>query len=180
MANLRNARRNITIAGIVLIVADLVAAFILISPVGAATAGPKEDEFRQLRAEVQQKIRTVVPPSQVQGRVEEARKQIAAFVQERMPVQSSALPVELGKLASDAGVQLSSARYSEQDSDVPGARQVKIGANIAGNYLQVVKFINSLERAKTFFVIDSISLNEEQAGGLRLALNLDAYLREQP
>jgi type IV pilus assembly protein PilO len=116
----------------------------------------------------------------VQDRVNEARQQIAAFVQERMPLQSSALPVELGKLASETGVQLGSASYSEQDSDVPGVRQVKIAATISGNYLQVVKFINALERAKTFFVIDSVTLGQEQAGGLHLGLSLDAYLREQP
>lgn len=180
MANLRKARRNITIIGIVLIIIDVIAAFILISPAGAVTVGARENEFRQLRSQVQQKIRAVIPPSQVQDRVDEARKQISTFVDERMPAQYSALPIELGKLASDAGVQLSSARYTTHDSDVPGVQEVKIGATISGNYLQVVKFINSLERAKTFFVIDSITLGEEQAGGLHLGLSLDAYLREQP
>lgn len=181
MANLRTARRNVTIVAVALIVIDVVAAFIVISPAWATTAAPTRDnEFRQLRLQVQQKMRAVIPPSQVQDRVDEARQQIAAFVDARMPERSSAIPVELGKLASDAGVQLSSASYDEQqESDVPGTRQVKIGATISGNYLQVVKFINSLERAKTFFVIDSITLGQGEGGGLHLTLRLDAYLRQQ-
>lgn len=180
MANLRSARRNITIIAIALIVVDIVAAFIVISPAWATTSSNRDTEFRQLRLQVQQKMRAVIPPSQVQDRVDEARKQIVEFVDERMPERSSAIPVELGKLASDAGVQLSSASYGEQEeSDVPGTRQVKIGATISGNYLQVVKFINSLERAKTFFVIDSITLGQGEGGGLHLTLRLDAYLREQ-
>jgi Tfp pilus assembly protein PilO len=180
MANLRKARRNIYAVAIVLAVIDIVAAFILISPAGATTQEARENEFRQLRTDVQKKMRTVVPPDQVQERVAEARKQIVDFMQQRIPAQGSAVPVELGKLAADAGVQLSSAHYSETDSGVPGLTQVKINATISGNYLQLVKFINSLERAKTFFVIDSVALGEEQAGGVRLGLNLDAYLREQP
>lgn len=179
MANLRAARRYIYTAAIALAVVDIVAAFILISPAGAATAGPRETEFRQVRSEVQKKMRTVVPPGQVQNRVGEARKQIADFIQQRIPAEGSAVPVELGKLASHAGVQLSSAQYTVNDSDVPGVQQVSITATISGNYLQLVKFINALERARTFFVINSVTLGAEQEGGVHLGLNLDAYLRER-
>ena len=180
MANLRTARRTLYVIAIVLIAVDLAAAFILIFPEGGTASGTLENEFWQLRMQVQAKLRTVVPPAQVQGRVEEARKQIAEFVQQRIPSQASAVPVELGKLASDTGVELSSVQYSETDSAVPGVRQVKISATISGNYLQLVKFINSLERARTFFVIDSVTLGEKQAGGVHLGLDLDAYLRGQP
>jgi Tfp pilus assembly protein PilO len=180
MANLRTARRTIYAIAIFLIAVDLAAAFVLIFPAGGTASATLENEFWQLRMLVQAKLRTVVPPTQVQDRVEEARKQIAQFVQQRIPSQGSAVQVELGKLASDTGVQLSSAQYSETDSDIPGVRQVKISATISGNYLQLVKFINSLERARTFFVIDSVTLGEKQAGGVHLGLNLDAYLRGQP
>ncbi len=179
MANLRAARRNLYAIGAILIAVDVIAVILLFSPVGTVSAA-KQDEFQQLRQQVQSKARTVVPPDQVQQRVDETRSQIAQFVQDRIPAQPSELSVELGKLASEAGVQLGSIRYDELDSDVTGLRRYRISAAVAGGYLQAVKFINALERSKHFYVIDSVSLGEQQQGGVRLGINLDTYLRETP
>jgi type IV pilus assembly protein PilO len=47
---------------------------------------------------------------------------------------------------------------------------------LSGDYLQEVKFINALERDKMFFLIDGITLGEQQ-GNVRLQLKLETYLR---
>ena len=177
MANLRAARRNLYAIAIILIVVDIAALMILLSPVGAISA-TKQEEFKALRTEVQSKTRNVVPPDQVQQRVDEARKQIAQFVQERVPAQSSEMSIELGKLASAAGVRLGTVRYDPMDSDIPGLLRYRITATITGDYLQEVKFINALERSKHFFVIGSVNLGEQQQGAVRLGINADTYLRE--
>ena len=177
MANLRAARRNLYAIAAILIVVDVIALVILVSPVGAISAA-KQDEFQQLRQEVQTKTRTVVPPNQVQQRVDEARKQIVQFMQDRVPAQASDFNVELGKLAADAGVHLSSVRYEELESDVPSLRRFRISANVSGEYVQEVKFINALERSRHFYVINSVNLGEQQQGAVRLGLNLDTYLKE--
>jgi Tfp pilus assembly protein PilO len=177
MANLRAARRNLYAIGVILMVVDVIALVILLSPVGAISA-TRQEEFQHLRQEVQAKTRAVVPPDQVQERVNEARKQIAQFVEERIPAQPSDLSVELGKLASDAGVKLSTVRYDELDSEIPNLRHYRISAAITGDYLQEVKFINSLERSKHFYVINSVNLGELQQGAVRLGITLDTYLKE--
>ena len=176
MANLRAARRNFYAIAIILVVVDAIALFILIAP-GSASAA-KEQEFQKLRQQVQTKSRTVVPPDQVQQRVDEARKQIVQFEQQRIPAQPSDLSVELGKLASEAGVRLGTVRYDELDSEIPNLRHYRISAMIGGDYLQSVKFINSLERSRHFYVIDSVNLGEQQQGGVRLGITLDTYLKE--
>src|SRR5512140_2599872 len=163
MANLRAARRNLYAIAAILIVVDVIALFVVLSPSSASAA--KEAEFQQLRQQVQTKSRAVVPPDQVQQRVEEARNQIAKFEQDRIPAQPSDLTIELGKLASDSGVHLGTVRYDELDSDVPDLRHYRISATIAGDYLQAVKFINSLERSRHFYVIDNVNLGEQQQGG---------------
>lgn len=177
MANLRSARRNLYAIGILLIVVDIVALIILLSPVGTMSA-PKQDEFAQLRQEVQVKARSVVPPYQVQQRVDEARKQISQLIQERVPGRASELSIELGKLASEAGVRLGSVRYEELEADVLGLRRYRVNATITGDYLQEVKFINVLERSKHFFVISSVNLGEQQQGAVRLGIILDTYLKD--
>lgn len=176
MANLQAARRNLYAIAAILIIVDIIAIFILVAPGSAGAA--KADEFQQLRQKVQTKSRTVVPPDQVQQRVDEARKQIAQFEKERIPAQPSDLSVELGKLASEAGVRLGTVRYDELDSDIPDLRHYRITASIAGDYLQSVKFVNSLERSHHFYVIDSVNLGEQQQGGVRLGISLDAYLKD--
>lgn len=179
MANLRAARRNLYIVGGILIAIDLVALFVLLSPISAASPA-RQQEFDQLRLDVQDKMRKVVPPDQVQQRVNDARQQIAQLIQERIPAQASDLSIELGKLASAAGVELGSVRYEELDSDISGLRRYRISAIISGDYLQEVRFINALERSKRFFVISGVNLAEQQQGAVRLGINLETYLRETP
>ena len=48
--------------------------------------------------------------------------------------------------------------------------------SLSGDYLQEVKFINALERDKMFFLVDGITLGEQQ-GNVRLQLKLETYLR---
>jgi len=176
VANLRQARRNFyAIAGILLVV-DIVAAVLLFTSTGARSA-TLDEKFQQLRLQVQMKSHLVVPPEQVQERVQEARKQMAEFYKDRLASDSSALSTQLGMLAKDAGVKLISARYQEVDSDVPDLRQIRIAANIGGNYLESVKFINAVERSKLFFTIESVALGEQQAGSVRLSVNMDTYLK---
>src|SRR5207302_1784094 len=64
-----------------------------------------------------------------------------------------------------------------KDPEPVGLRPVEIEADFAGDYLQLVRFINSLERAPLFFIINSIELGGEQAGVVRLQLKLQTYLR---
>src|ERR1041384_1616834 len=97
MANLRVARRNLYAIVAILGLVDIIALIILLSPVGTVSAA-KQLEFSDLRQQVKDKSRNVVPPDQVQQRVDEARKQIAQFVQERVPAQASDLSVEMGRL----------------------------------------------------------------------------------
>jgi Tfp pilus assembly protein PilO len=177
MANLRTARRNLYAIGAILIVIDIAAVLILLSPASANSLA-KQDEFNSLRQQVQNKAKSVVPPDQAQRRVDEARQQIDDFTKNRIPSEISDLSLDLGKLASDAGVHLANVQYGSIDSDIPGLTRYRISASIAGDYLATVKFINALERAKHFYVLNSINLGEQQGGSLHVGLVLDTYVKE--
>ena len=43
-----------------------------------------------------------------------------------------------------------------------GVRRVEIDADLAGDYLQLVRFINALERDQVFFLVDSVCLAESK------------------
>ena len=82
----------------------------------------------------------------------------------------------LGKLAAANGIQIAAVKYDDKDAPVEGLRKLEIELALSGSYLQEVKFINALERDKTFFLIDGVTLGEQQ-GNVRLQLKLETYLR---
>ena len=52
-----------------------------------------------------------------------------------------------------------------------------IEGSFSGDYLQLVRFINTLERSKMFFEVDSVDLAGESAGPVRLEITMHSYLR---
>ncbi|HEU5452796.1 MAG TPA: GspMb/PilO family protein [Terriglobales bacterium] len=179
MANLAQARRSLRIVLVVCAILVVAALAVLISPL-ARPSNSGQKEFDDVRAKVQQKIKQVIPPDQVDTRVSQARTQIDQFYKDRLPAEASTISVELGKLAAESGVHLSTAHYGAEDTDVPDLEQVKITANLSGDYLQIVKFINLLERDRLFFIVDNVSLVERGSGGLvGLQVVVETYLRKQ-
>jgi hypothetical protein len=176
MANLRQARHRIYIILGVLLAVDIAAAVVLLTPI-AGVGAKRQQEFDAVRRQVQHKLQVVIPPDQVQTRVNEARTQIEGFFKDRLAPSASALSSELGKLATSNGVRLNSARYSELDSDLPGLTHVRIDANITGDYLAAVKFINAAERDRMFFIINDVGLTEQQGGSVGLGVSLETYLK---
>ena len=52
-----------------------------------------------------------------------------------------------------------------------------IEAGLSGDYLQLVRFINSLERDQVFFLVNSVVLGGEQNGVVRLDLKMETFLK---
>ena len=69
------------------------------------------------------------------------------------------------------------AKYKEEDAESSGIIPVEIEGTFSGDYLQLVRFINTLERSKLFFTVDSVDLAGEGAGPVRLEITLHSYLR---
>ena len=78
-------------------------------------------------------------------------------------------------MAGQNGVKIGQIRYKRKDSDAVGLRPVEIQADFSGDYLQLVRFINALERDPLFFIINSVELGGEQGGVVRLQLKLETY-----
>jgi len=178
MANLRRARKRLTAAAIVLAALDVAAVGFLLSPLGRSRS-EREMEYAEARRDLQNKMRDAVPLRGMDKKLDVARQEIADFYHERFPAQYSAVSSELGKVASETGVRVSQISYDPKPADVPSLQQVVINANLDGDYLQVVKFINALERDKMFFMVDSLTLAQEQGGIVRLQVKLETYLRSE-
>jgi type IV pilus assembly protein PilO len=178
MAGLRPARKRLTIVAGILVALDLAAVVFLVSPLGRSRSA-RQVEYEQARLELLTKMRDAVPLRGMDKKLDVARQQIAAFYRDRFPAQYSAVSSELGKVASATGVRISQISYDPKPAEVPNLQQVAINANLDGDYLQVVKFINALERDRMFFMVDSLTLAQEQGGMVRLQMRLETYLRSE-
>jgi Tfp pilus assembly protein PilO len=176
MANLRQGRRRMYVMLGLLLAIDLAAMIVLLTPI-AGSGAARQQEFESARRQLKQKMQVVIPPDQVQSRVDQARTQIDAFYKDRLADGASALTSELGRLASANDVRLNSARYDQLDSNLSGLTHLRVDASITGDYVATVKFINAVERDKMFFIVDGVSLAEQQGGNVRLSVGMETYLK---
>jgi type IV pilus assembly protein PilO len=175
MASIREVRKTLLPVLIGLVVLDLACVGYLLSPLGRSRAVRQRD-LDALRAQLAAKQQEVLPARGMEGKLKQASNDIAAFQKERFPAEYSAVSEELGKLAADSGVRIAAVKYDDKDAPVEGLRKLNIEVALSGSYLQEVKFINALERSKLFFVVDGVTLGEQQ-GNVRLQLKMETYLR---
>ena len=176
MPDLRQTRSKIQKVLIAMICLDVVCAGLLLSPLVGSTES-RGAQLDQLWRELQQKTRQVEPLRGMDEKVALASKQIDDFYKQRLPAQDSAIFEEIGKVASQSGAKVLQAKSKVEEPEPIGLRPVTIEADLSGDYLQLVKFINALERDKMFFIVDSVTLGGEQSGPVKLQLRLLTYSR---
>lgn len=176
MTDLQNARRKLKIAIGVMLAIDLAAAAVLFSPL-VGSAESRRFERNSLAAELTRKNREVQPLRGMDKKIDLAKKEIPAFYSERFAKRSSDIAEELGKIATQNGIKIQQAKYKQEDAETSGIIPMEIEANFAGDYLQLVRFINSLERSKLFITVDGVDLASEGAGPVKLQVTMHSYMR---
>ncbi len=176
MPEMKDTRRKVQIAIGAMLVVDIAAAVLLFSPwVGSQRS--RGEQMQSLWRTLQAKTREVEPLRGLDKKVIVAHDQIDDFYKSRLPNEDSAIADTLGKLAAENGVKIGGIKYKVADPDPVGLRSVTIDADFAGNYLQLVRLVNELERSKLFFLVDSVELGGAQAGLVKLKLRLETYLK---
>jgi type IV pilus assembly protein PilO len=175
MASIRETRKKLMPVVIGLVALDLACIGYIVSPAGRSRAA-RQREYVQLRQLLVAKQQEVLPTRGMDQKLKQASQDIDGFYDSRFPAKYSSVSEELGKVAADTGVHLSGVKYDEKDAPIEGLRRLTMELSMSGDYLQEVKFINALERDKMFFLIDGITLGEQQ-GNVRLQLKLETYLR---
>ncbi len=176
MPDLQQSRRKLKIAIAAMVAADLIAAGVLFSPL-VGSAQSRQILKSELSAELHKKTREVEPLRGIDKKIVLAKTQIGQFYKDRFAGRDSELLAEVGKLASENGVRMLQAKYKQEDPTGAGVVPVEIEGNFSGDYLQLVRFINALERSKQFFTVDSVSLASESAGPVRLEIKIHSFLR---
>ena len=176
MPDLGNSRRKLKIAIGAMLAADVVAVAVLFSPL-VGSAESRRFQINELRAELTKKNRAVEPLRGMDKKIVLAKNQISAFYQDRFAARDSDLLDELGKLAPANKVRMQQARYKQEEAETSGVVPVEIEGSFSGDYLQLARFINALERSKMFFEVDAVQLAGEGAGPVKLEITIHSYLR---
>ena len=176
MAEVTDFRKKAKIAIAALVVVDVVAVVMLFSPLVGSERSRRE-QLDQLWQQLQRKTHEAEPLKDVDKKIALASHQIDDFYQTRLPAQDSAIYEELGKVAKQNGVRIGQIRSKAKDTESVGLRPVEIQADFSGDYLQLVRFINSLERDPLFFIIDSVALGGQPQGQVKLSMKLETYLK---
>ncbi|HXY77741.1 MAG TPA: hypothetical protein VEH47_02950 [Candidatus Acidoferrales bacterium] len=176
MPELGKSRRKLKIAIAVMLAADAIALAVLFSPL-VGSVESRRLQIYELRAELTKKNREVAPLRGMDKKIVLAKNQIGSFYKNRFAATDSELANELGKLAAENGIRIQQATYKQEDPETSGIIPVEIHGGFSGDYLQLVRFINTLERSKMFFMVDGVELAGEGAGPVKLGITIHSYLR---
>ena len=138
------------------------------------TDGPEQLDLKKV--ELQTAQLQAKPLRNLPERVADSTKGAGHFYDGRVPGADSAILAELGALATKANVRLSRGQYAFAPA-LHDVMEVRMDESVSGDYTSVMKFINSVERDKMFFVINGLTLTGTQGGLVNLRLKVTTYLR---
>ncbi|HVC46080.1 MAG TPA: hypothetical protein VND90_02430 [Terracidiphilus sp.] len=109
-------------------------------------------------------------------RVATTRTEMDDFYARRIPASYSSIAARIGELEVKSGVRLSRVTYAQK----PGGdklTEIVLDAGVSGEYPQIMKFVNGLERDPMFFMIRAMSLTGQQGGMVNLRLQVSTWMR---
>jgi len=144
----------------------------------AATSSRTTDVMAGKQIELKALQLQTVPLRGLDKKVSLTRDQIKDFYDTRIPANYSSIAARVGSLEVKSGVRLSRMQYT-QGLTGRDLAEISLDAGITGQYAQIMQFINSLEKDKTFFVIRAMGLTGQQGGTVNLRLRVSTWLRPE-
>ena len=135
----------------------------------------------RLATELAQKTEKLERLTLAEGRVAENASAVAEFwtdtVKNRVPGLTEAWE-EIDRLANDTNVVKGRTGYDRDLLDV-GLERIKATMPVEGDYFDLVRFINRLERSQRFFLVEEVRLSQRESDDttIRLDCSISFYLK---
>ncbi len=175
MPALTETRKRLSIWLAALLLVDVIALVVLFSPL-VGSEKERGAELQQLTVQLKQRRQEVERVGDIDKKISLATQQIDSFYRDRLPMRDSAVSDALGKLAADSGVKLEQVKYDPKDA-AAGLRPLEVDASLSGDYPQLARFLNSLERSQLFFIVDGVDFSGQQNNVVRLQMKLRTFLK---
>jgi type IV pilus assembly protein PilO len=174
MPDLKQTRNRLKVIMVGLAVVDIAALMVLFTPLGGSQEA-RQQQLAQLNQE--RKEHAAAPWRGLDKKIPLAKEQIEQFYSERFPSEDSAISAEIGRVAAETGVKMSSVKYKTDDAGIEGLQRKEVVADVSGDYVPIARFINALERNKLFFIVDGVQLGSEESGAVKLQIKIETYSR---
>lgn len=166
----------------VLLVANLIAAYLVLYPPGGSQEALEQDLVR-LQGQVKQAKARMEETKQHAVAVQKGRTDADQFLtQYFMPrrIAPTMLLTELNQIAKKAGIQDRGNAFSIdliEGSETLG--MVTITANFEGNYRNLLNFVREIDRSPSLLIIESLNAAPQQgSNNLLVAIKMEAFIRE--
>lgn len=136
----------------------------------------RPEEIAQLQQQQRAAELQAMPLRNLPEKLTESNHGADHFYEGRVASADSSVVAEVGVLAEKANVRLTRLQYGYSPA-LQDITEVRMDASVSGDYTPVMRFINSMERDKMFFVINGLTLTGQQGGLVNLRLRVTTYLR---
>jgi type IV pilus assembly protein PilO len=165
-----------------LLAANLVAAVVAFKPFGGSADDLRKEESQlqdqlaaaQARLAISKKL-----VNKVQTAGHDGDEFLRKYVVDRR-VASSTVSEELNRLAGEAGVSVGQTAYSYQEIEGSDTLQMlTINAGVTGNYINLMRFVNLVDRSSRFLIIESLQTAAPPQNGqpLPVQFKLDTFVQ---
>lgn len=129
-----------------------------------------------LKRRSSERLEAVVARAEKAG--EEGAELIDNFTFKRRTTYSNLLTL-LGEAAQEAGVEMRETDYDDDPvAGSDGYGMISIRANFRGQYENLVKFLNVIDRSERFLIIGSLGATPRESGDLQIVMRIDTFMRE--
>jgi hypothetical protein len=164
-----------------LLLANVIAALVLFKPWGGSAEDLASEQASLMNRLVVQK-RTLESRKDVLSKVQRARKEGDQFLEKYILDLRTAYSTVIGDLdeaATSTGVKIKDSQFSIDEiegSDTLG--MMTVSANYEGEYGNLTRFVNQVDRSPRFFIIESIQAAPQATSGLiNVTLRLNVFVR---
>jgi Tfp pilus assembly protein PilO len=184
--NLKDPRVAMRIVIGILLIANLAAAVIAFKPFGGSADDLRRDQD-SLTAQLTRAQQQLAASRLLVDKVERARSEGDNFLNKYFSDARTTGPMivaELNATARDAGIKMGAAQFSLDNiegSDTLEMLSTNVG--FEGNYANLTKFINLLDKSPRFMIIENLQASApQQQGGQSLAVSLkiDTFVKDLP
>ena len=182
MAALKDPRISMRLGLGMLLALNIVAALILFKPWGGS-ADDLERRLAAMRAQLPQRQAHLAATKLLVQKVEKAHTESTQFMAKYMLQERNAYSTILGELNQAAGKVSLKPKESQytvepiEGSDTLG--MMTISANYEGEYPNLTKFINELDRSPRFLIIESLQASPQPVGKVvNVRFKLTAFVKD--
>jgi type IV pilus assembly protein PilO len=170
----------------VLLVANLAAAIVAFKPFGGSAEDLRREQ-QALNAQLAQLQARLNASKRLVDKVQTARSAGDRFLDSyfiEAGRASSAIVDELTRMATDSGIKMGQASFDREEiegSDTMVMLTAQVG--FEGNYANLTKFVNLLDKSPRFLIIESMTAAAPQSQGgqsLTVTLKIDAFIKGMP